>query len=103
MAVLGRSTTQTVCLWIPRLDSEEHCMHVQQRMHTHVGMVFLLFLSNTAVWRTSCVTSMSVDACVLKSCLECFALMIWRTGYGRCKANEDVEDFCGSVGTSRSK
>lgn len=65
-------------------------------MHMSGGMVFVLFLCNSAVWQTSCVTSTSTEACVLMSCLEYFALMIWRIGYGRCQANEDLEDFRGS-------
>lgn len=39
-----------------------------------------LYFFNTAVWQTSCATSVSVEACVLESCLEQVALVICRTG-----------------------
>lgn len=41
--------------------------------------VWFIFF-NTAIWQTSCATSVSVEACVLESCLEHVALVIWWTG-----------------------
>lgn len=43
---------------------------------------FIFF--NTAIWQTSCATSMSIEACVLESCLEHVALVIWRIWDRRC-------------------
>lgn len=59
---------------ILRLGLEEHCTHVQGSMHMCV--VYLFF--NTAIWQMSCVTSVSIGACVLESSLEYVALVIWR-------------------------
>lgn len=58
---------------------------------------------HTAVWRTSCAASVSIEACVLKSYLEHVALRIWRVSGRRIKANEDQEEICSSVGTLWSK
>lgn len=44
--------------------------------------VWFIFF-NTAIWQTSCVTSMFIEARVLKSCLEHIALVVWGIGNRR--------------------
>lgn len=52
-------------------------LHMCPRKHAYVCG---LFFFNTAIWQTSCATSMFVEACVLKSCLEHVALVVWGIG-----------------------